>query len=336
MSTHPHASPPPHSPALSPVAGLALAGAALLGAGAVENGRRARAAERETPPVGRFVEVGGTRLHVLERGRGPALVLLHGNGSLIQDWLVGGLVDRAAETHRVIAFDRPGFGYSERPRSRIWTPLMQAGLIRGALHSLGVEDAIVLGHSWGTQVAIALALQDPARVRALVLESGYYFPTARIDGLLFAPQGLPGLGDLISHTVAPAASRLLWPRILARLFGPSPVPERFTRDFPVEMVLRPSQLRSAAAESALMVPDAFALRSHYARLRMPVTILSGTGDRLVSHADQSVALHREIPGSRLVAVEGAGHMLHHIAPDRVLAAVASARADPCTGPRTSR
>ncbi len=319
MSAQPHV--PSRSPTISPAAGLALAGAALLGAGAVENGRRARAAERETPPVGRFVEVGGTRLHVLERGSGPALVLLHGNGSLIQDWLVGGLVDRAARTHRVIAIDRPGFGYSERPRSRIWTPAMQAGLIRGALHSLGVEGAIVLGHSWGAQVAIALALQDPARVRALILESGYYFPTPRIDALLFAPQGLPGLGDLISHTVAPVASRLLWPRILARLFGPSPVPERFARDFPVEMVLRPSQLRSAAAESALMVPDAFALRQHYATLRMPVTILSGTGDRLLSHADQAVALHREIPGSRLVAVEDAGHMLHHIAPGRVLEAV---------------
>ncbi|MGF3024018.1 alpha/beta fold hydrolase [Methylobacterium aquaticum] len=308
-------------PTLSPAAGLALAGAALLGAGAVENGRRARAAERTTPPIGRFVEVGGTRLHVLERGRGPALVLLHGNGSLIQDWLVSGLVERAADTHRVIAIDRPGFGHSERPRSRIWTPMMQAGLIRGVLHSLGVDEATVLGHSWGTQVAIALALQDPGRVRALILESGYYVPTPRLDSVLFAPQGLPGLGDLLSHTVAPVAGRLLWPRILARLFGPSPVPARFARDFPVEMVLRPSQLRSAAAESVLMVPDAFALRPHYAALRPPVTILSGTGDRLVSHADQAVALHREIPGSRLVAVEGAGHMLHHIAPDQVLEAV---------------
>ncbi|MGX7706227.1 alpha/beta fold hydrolase [Methylobacterium sp. Gmos1] len=307
---------------LPPAAALALAGAAALGAGAVENGRRARAAEHATPPVGRFVEVGGTRLHVLERGHGPALVLLHGNGSLIQDWLVSGLVERAAETHRVIAIDRPGFGYSERPRSRIWTPTMQAGLIRGVLHSLGVEAAAVLGHSWGAQVAVALALQDPGRVRALFLESGYYFPSPRIDGLLFAPQGLPGLGDLISHTLAPVTSRLLWPRILSRLFGPSPVPERFSRDFPVEMLLRPAQLRSAAAESVLLVPDAFALRPHYRDLRMPVTILSGTGDRLLSHAGQAVALHHEIPGSRLVAVEGAGHMLHQIVPDRVLAALA--------------
>jgi pimeloyl-ACP methyl ester carboxylesterase len=316
----------PHRPSriLPPAAGLALAGAALLGAGAVENNRRAREAERATPPVGRFVEVGGTRLHVLERGRGPALVLLHGNGSLIQDWLVSGLVERAAETHRVIAIDRPGFGYSERPRSRVWTPMMQAGLIRGALHSLGVETVTVLGHSWGAQVAIALALQDPARVRALILESGYYFPSPRVDSVLFAPQALPGLGDLLSHTVAPVTSRLLWPRILARLFGPSPVPERFAREFPVEMVLRPSQLRAAAAESVLLVPDAFALRPHYAGLRAPVTILSGTGDRLLSHADQAVALHHHIPGSRLVAVEGAGHMLHQIAPGRVLAALAAA------------
>jgi pimeloyl-ACP methyl ester carboxylesterase len=73
-----------------------------------------------------------------------------------------------------------------------------------------------------------------------------------------------------------------------------------------------------------MVPDAFALRPHYGEVRPPVTILSGTGDRLVSHVGQSVALHRRIPGSRLVAVEGAGHMLHQIAPDRVLDAVFAA------------
>ncbi|GJD47439.1 Haloalkane dehalogenase 2 [Methylobacterium crusticola] len=305
--------------------GLALAGAAALGASALVNHRNAAEAERATPPVGRFVEVGGTRLHILERGRGPVLVLLHGNGSLIQDWLVSGLVERAAARFRVLAFDRPGFGYSDRPRSRIWTPDMQAGLIRGALHLLGVDAATVLGHSWGSQVALALALQDPGRVRALVLASGYYFPSPRLDSVMFAGQAVPGLGDAISHTVAPVLTRLLWPCILARLFGPSPVPERFAA-FPSALVMRPSQLRSAAAESVLLVPDALALRPRYPEVRPPVTILSGTGDRMVDHAGQSVRLRDTIPGSRLVAVAGAGHMLHHSALDAVMAALDAARA----------
>jgi pimeloyl-ACP methyl ester carboxylesterase len=308
----------PRSPLLLGT-GLALA---ALGVSAVANTRRALEAERATSPVGRFVEVAGVRLHVLERGAGPTLLLLHGNGSLIQDWLVSGLVERAAARYRVIALDRPGFGYSARPRGRVWTPRMQAGLMRGLLHALRAEPAIVLGHSWGAQVALALALEHPEAVRALVLESGYYFPTPRLDTAMFLPQALPGLGDAVSRTLAPPLGRLLWPRVLHRLFAPAPVPARFAA-FPREMVLRPSHLRTAAAETVLMQPEAFVLERHYRAIAHPIAILSGTGDRQVDHAAQAVRLARTIPGSRLVAVEGAGHMLHHLAPETVLAAIDS-------------
>ena len=97
------------------------------------------------------------------------MVLIHGNGTLIQDFMVSGLVDGLSGHHRVIVFDRPGFGYSTRPRSRIWTPLAQAEVLQKALDQLGVEQPVVLGHSWGTLVAVALALQFPSRVRGLVL-----------------------------------------------------------------------------------------------------------------------------------------------------------------------
>ncbi len=99
------------------------------------------------------------------------------------------------------------------------------------------------------------------------------------------------------------------------------MPERFARDFPVEMVLRPSQLRSAAAEIGPDGADAFALRPHYATLRMPVTILSGTGDRLLSHADQAVACIARSPAAASSRWRMRGHMLHHIRPRRVLEAV---------------
>src|SRR5690606_13428524 len=153
---------------------LAAGGAAVAAAFVVY---RARRAERENPPKGRFVEVGGVRLHYLERGQGQPLVLLHGNGSLIPEFEISGLIDRAARHYRVIAFDRPGFGYSERPRGRRWTPEAQAELLRQALVQLGIGQPIVLGHSWGCLVALALALLQPTAVRALVLLGGYYFPT---------------------------------------------------------------------------------------------------------------------------------------------------------------
>ena len=75
-------------------------------------------AERKNPPIGTFIECDGVRLHYLDRGdpTAPCVVLLHGNGSMIQDFTISGLVDLLARRNRVLCFDRPGFGYSQRPR----------------------------------------------------------------------------------------------------------------------------------------------------------------------------------------------------------------------------
>ena len=77
---------------------------------ALLNRHLAKKAEQDNPPAGRFLEVGGVRLHYLERGSGEPLVLLHGNGSMIQDFESSGLVDLAAKNYRGIIIDRPGFG----------------------------------------------------------------------------------------------------------------------------------------------------------------------------------------------------------------------------------
>src|SRR4029453_6949863 len=136
-------------------------------------------AERKNPPIGSFIECEGVRLHYIERGDPVAasVIMFHGNGSVIQDLVISGLVDRLARHNRVLCFDRPGFGYSQRPRARIWTATSQAGLFVKAFEKLGVREPVVLGHSWGALVAIAIGLQDNYPVRGLVLASGYYFPT---------------------------------------------------------------------------------------------------------------------------------------------------------------
>jgi pimeloyl-ACP methyl ester carboxylesterase len=140
-------------------------------------------AERRNPPIGVFIECDGVRLHYIERGdaAAPCVVLFHGNGTMIQDLILSGLVDHLARHYRVVCVDRPGFGYSQRPRTRIWTATTQAALFAKALDQLGVRNPVVLGHSWGTLVAIALALQSDYAVSGLVLASGYYFPTFRMD-----------------------------------------------------------------------------------------------------------------------------------------------------------
>jgi pimeloyl-ACP methyl ester carboxylesterase len=296
------------------------AAAAALAIFAIVNRQLAKRAERRNRPIGRFLEVDGVRLHYFERGRGKPLVLLHGNGSMIQDFQASGLIDMAAKNYRVIVFDRPGYGYSDRPRGTIWTPDAQADLLHRAMEQLGVSHATVLGHSWGASVAVALALKYPQDVSGLVLASGYYYPTMRADVLALSQPAIPIIGDIMRHTVSPMASRLLWPLLLRKIFGPASVPQKFDR-FPKEMAMRPSQLRASAAESFLMIPDAFALRGRYANLRMPVVIIAGEEDRLVDIDRQSKRLHRQIRQSAFHRVRGVGHMVHQTATGDVMSAI---------------
>ncbi|MBV9892246.1 MAG: alpha/beta fold hydrolase, partial [Rhizobacter sp.] len=123
----------------------AIAGAAATAAWVA---RRARRAERAQPPEGRILHLDGVRLHVVERGEGPPVVLIHGNLVTHRDFDASGIVERLARTHRVIAFDRPGYGHSSRPRDRLWTPSAQAALLHAALRRLGVERPVIVGHSW--------------------------------------------------------------------------------------------------------------------------------------------------------------------------------------------
>jgi pimeloyl-ACP methyl ester carboxylesterase len=274
---------------------------------ALVNRRLARNAENDNPPAGQFLQVGGVRLHYVERGAGVPLVLLHGNGSMIQDFESSGLIDLAAKNYRVIVFDRPGFGHSDRPRNVVWTPAAQAELIN-------------LGHSWGASVAVALALKYPGLVQGLVLASGYYYPTLRPDVLALSAPALPLVGDILRHTISPIVGRVMWPLLMAKIFGPRSVPKKF-EGFPKEMALRPSQLRASAAESALMIPDAFQFRDQYANLKMPTVLVAGDEDRLIDIDTQSTRLHRDVPQSRFHRVPGAGHMVHQTAPRVVMSAI---------------
>ncbi len=296
---------------------------AALGAASIYNGRQARAAEARYPPIGRFLTVDGVRLHYIDRGEGDLIVLVHGTGTIIQDFITSGLIDRLAEHNRVVAFDRPGYGYSDRP-GRMWTTEAQAELLEKALRQLNIQDAVMVGHSYGAQLAAALALRAPQLIRALVLISGYFFPTARKDVPFFSAPAVPLIGDLMRYTISPLVARLILPRLIQRMFEPAPVAERFDREFPKELMLRPSQLHAAAEDSGLMIPSAARLAQRYRDLTVPVTIIAGSDDQIVDVGRQSERLHHEIPGSHLLRIPGAGHMVHHTAPDQVVNAILKA------------
>jgi pimeloyl-ACP methyl ester carboxylesterase len=296
-------------------------GAAVLAALGLINHALARRAERRNPPEGKFLTVDGVRLHYIDSGTGSAVALLHGNGTMARDFVLSGVFNLLCKDHRVIAFDRPGFGFSDRPRGRIWTPDAQASLFQKALRRLDVHRAVVVGHSWGTLVAVALALRDQPTIAGLVLLSGYYFPSVRADVALMSWPAVPLLGDILRYTISPLLGRLMAPAAHRKMFAPSPVTERFAKEFPVELEVRPSQIRASAGEAALMIPGAAGLAKHHSELSLPVAIMAGRGDKIVDCDSQAGRLGTELPGSTLTKVPGAGHMIHHIVPEQVAAII---------------
>jgi pimeloyl-ACP methyl ester carboxylesterase len=269
------------------------------------------------------VTVDGVRLHYVERGQGDPLVLIHGNTMMALDFLLSDLVPMAARNHRVIIFDRPGYGHSERPGKGDWGPEAQAHLLHRALLQIGVRNPVVLGHSWGALVALALALDHPGFVRSLVLESGYYYPTLRLDVPVAAIPAIPVLGDFLRHTFSPLVARAGWTLMVKSLFAPAKVPDYFW-EFPAWMAFRPSQMRAFTEEGGEMVAAARRLSERYGSLKVPTVIIAGTGDPIVHARTHAVRLHAELDRSELRLIEDMGHMLHHLVPENVMDAILTA------------
>jgi len=290
---------------LKPIAGLALAAA---GAGLFVHSR-ARRARVAFPPRGQFT----AGLHFREAGSGSAVVMLHGLGAMLEDFELAGLFDLAARDYRVVAFDRPGYGYSERSARN---PLAQARLLHEAFENLGITRPVIVAHSLGTQVALAYAIQYPQNVRGLVLAAGYYYPSVRPDALMLVPPAIPLIGTFLRHTFSPLIARLLWPAWLKVLFSPLPVPQYL----PAWRALAPGQLRSVGEESALLLPATIAMRKRYWRIKTPSIIIAGAKDRYVSPS-HSRRLHEDLRFSTYLEIPEAGHMVHHAAPDAVLRSI---------------
>ena len=229
---------------------IALGSAAALVALAAAVNWAARRAERANPPIGKFIEVDGIRLHYIDVGEGPPVLLLHGNGSMLQDPAIA-LVDRLADRHRVLAFDRPGFGYSERPKHITWTPEAQMELILQALRQLGVEQPVLYGHSWGACLVVTFALHHPDEISGVVAASGYYYPNRRLDAAIAVLNVAPVIGPVVRNTVGPVLGALTGNGAVRALFSPNPIPQTYA-DFPASLALRPSQLRASAEDGTTL------------------------------------------------------------------------------------
>lgn len=304
---------------------LSLVLAALLTGGcALVTDRRATqrevAAEADFPPTGQIIEVEGKRIHAHVQGSGPDLILIHGASGNTRDFTFA-LVDRLAQDYRVIAFDRPGLGWSDSLGPDGISPSMQAAILQKAADQLGVTRPVILGHSYGGAVALAWALTDTPDIGALVILSGATMPWPGGLGAYYAITG----SRIGAATVIPALTAFATPaqtdRVLQAIFEPQSAPPGYADYVGIGLTMRRDTLRVNAQQVTRLKPHVTRMSALYPRLTLPVEVLHGTADTVVPADIHAIPLTSRLPDANLVLIEGAGHMPHHTHPDEVIAAI---------------
>lgn len=272
--------------------------------------RIARAAERSVPMAGQLCPVDGGTIHYVEMGAAdkPALVLMHGLAGVLQHFTYG-MAEDLAQDHRVIVLDRPGCGYSTRNSDDLAALPEQARMLWQALDKIGVDMPILVGHSLGGALALAMAMQRPGAARALALICPLTQEQAEIPDV-FKPLEVksPSLRRVLGHTLAVPMARLTTRQVLDAVFTPEPWPQDFLTRGGASLGYRPSAYISATADLVASRSSMADLGARYAdALKTPGAILFGAEDALLAPAlhGQGMVAH----GLPCETVAGRGHML---------------------------
>jgi pimeloyl-ACP methyl ester carboxylesterase len=279
--------------------------------------------ERAHRPGGRFVEVAGGRLHLLELGPAdaPPVVLLHGASGNLGDMRVA-LGDRLAARYRVIMVDRPGHGWSDRPDGAAdASPARQAVLIHQALERIGITRAIVVGHSWSGALATAYALAYPAEINGLLLLAPVAYPWPGGVGWYNPIVANSVVGWVFSRTLALPLGKLLLKPGVGMVFAPQLPPPDYAERAGAELILRPRELTANAEDLTGLKAFVTAQALHYGEIETPTIVIAGDEDTTVSPDLHAKHIVRVLPHGRLIMLPGVGHMLHHAAPEVVIAAI---------------
>jgi pimeloyl-ACP methyl ester carboxylesterase len=269
--------------------------------------RTARQVEAALPPQGRFVDVPGARLHIVERGQGPPLLLIHGLAGNLCHYTYG-VVDELASDFRVIAIDRAGSGYSLRPADASATLGAHADTMAALIEALQLGRTVVVGHSLGGAIALALAQRHPARVAglALIAPATHMAEVSPVFRRLLIMQSW--LRTLVAWTLATPMSIARRAEVLATVFGPDAVPRDFATRGGGLLGLRPSQFIASSKDLVAIGEDLPGMEQRYAAMRLPVNILFGRGDRILDPHEHGDALASKVPGAQITLIDG-GHML---------------------------
>ncbi|MBY6055199.1 alpha/beta fold hydrolase [Leisingera daeponensis] len=303
-------------------AGFAMAAGAALTAW--QAARREAAAEARHPPQGEILVVGSHRVHVVEMGRpkgsAPDLVLLHGSSGNTRD-MTFRLAPALADEFRILIFDRPGLGYSSPLNGSGATIRQQAEVLRQAAAQMGARKPVVLGQSYGGAVALAWAVDHPDSVSALVSVSGVAYPwTTPLDPLYRITSSRFGSAVAVP-LLAAYVPEFVVSRSLQEIFAPQSVPAGYAEHFGTGLSLRRGSLRANARQRANLLEEVTELSRRYGGITVPLEVIHGSEDDLVSPDLHAGGLARDVATARLTLLDGIGHMPQHVATDEVAAAV---------------
>lgn len=289
-------------------------------------GRNEARAEVEYPPAGAFVDVGGTRVHYVDQGEGPVVVLIHGSGGNLNDWTFD-MVARLSDRYRVIAFDRPGLGYTQATGRNI--PVSdQARLLADAALELGAENPIVVGHSFGGSITVAWGIERPDVLAGLVVVAGATNPWDTGISTYYRFLSHPIAGPIMANLLAAwVPERIVVDQVNA-VFAPQSAPEGYGAHFGPGLTLRRFSLLENARQRVSLLPQVEAMVPRYPSINVPTEIIHGDADTTVGLAIHSVPLSQQIPDANLTVLSGVGHMPHHADPQALVDAIdrVSARA----------
>jgi len=280
--------------------------------------------QRSYPQRGEAIEVSGARLNVVDLGRRPSsdlpIVMIHGASSNLEV-MRQPLGELLAKRHRVILIDRPGHGWSSRKSETDSTPEIQARMIAEALDRLGIGRAILVVHSWSGALGARLALDEPERLAGLVMLAPVTHPwrggVGRYNNVVTAPV----IGQLLAYTITLPLGLMLAEPGARNVFLPQTMPARFVQDTATPLLLRPREFLANARDLVTLKQAVIEQAPRYGEIRLPVTILAGDADKTVSTEIHARAFARAVPQTRLVVLEGVGHMVPQAAAERVIAEI---------------
>lgn len=278
--------------------------------------------ERQYPPIGKFIEVDGLRLHYVMQGDGPgpALLLVHGASSNLREF-TSSILPELAKNHRVIAFDRPGYGYSTRPDGEWPNPARIASILLDACDRLGIEKPVFVGHSWAGSVVMASLVEMPDRVSGGVLLAGVAGHWAGSVGWTYDVGNFPLIGRLFAWTVVTPAGQILLPKEVIPVLSPDPVPDHYIENIGAPLALRPWTFENNVEDMTLLNEYMQRLSPRYDHIRLPLLIIHGKDDVLVPFWNHGRRVLPVIPQAKLVLIPNAGHALQHTHAHEVISAI---------------